>query len=291
MKTPPVPPTTENFPAQLAALNNSKPQRGIQALESSGELLAALVSAGVPLCLRDLAQAAGMPTAKAFPHLVSLVKTGLLSRDQSGCFSAGALSLELGLLALQRLSPTREAEKEILKIANDTELSVATAVLGPLGPTVVQLEESARPLHVSLRIGTVLSLVNTTIGRVFAAYLPPEILADLLGQDAIRMAGEAWNTPATLEETTAITAYYEQLRLIAARGIDSALDNPVPGIHTLSAPVFDHTGAICLVIGLMGYSKSFDSSLDGEVAHYLRQATESLSHRMGYFAPSSRVVA
>ena len=71
------------------------------------------------------------------------------------------------------------------------QLSVATAVLGPLGPTVVQLEESMRPLHVSLRIGTVLSLVNTAIGRVFAAHLSAEILANLLQQDAIRLAGEA----------------------------------------------------------------------------------------------------
>lgn len=276
-------PTRENSPPRLTSLNDGKPQRGIQALESSGELLAALVSADGPLSLRDLAQAAGMPTAKAFPHLVSLVKTGLLSRDQAGCFSAGALSLELGLLALQRLSPTREAEQEILKIASATKLSVATAVLGPLGPTVVQLEESARPLHVSLRIGTVLSMVNTAIGRVFAAYLPSEILASLLGQDAIRLAGEPRTAFVNPQRSTAAKAYHEQLRLIAARGIDTALDKPVPGIHTLSAPVFDHTGAVCLVIALMGYSGSFDSSLDGEMADYLRRATELLSHRMGFF--------
>jgi DNA-binding IclR family transcriptional regulator len=284
VKTLPVPLTTENSPAKLTALDNAKPQRGIQALENSGELLVALASAGVPLSLRDLAQAAGMPTAKAFTHLVSLVKTGILSRDQAGCFSAGVLSLELGLLALQRLSPTREAEQEILNLANATKLSVATAVLGPLGPTVVQLEESARPQHVSLRIGTVLSLVNTAIGRVFAAHLSPEVLANLLEQDAIRMAGEPWIAAVNRERSAFLESYHEQLRLIATRGIDTALDKPVPGIHTLSAPVFDHTGAICLVIALMGSSGSFDSSLDGEMAHYLRRVAGSLSHRLGYFA-------
>ena len=279
--------TTENSPAKLATLNGDKPQRGIQALENSGELLVALASAGVPLSLRDLAQAAGMPAAKAFPHLVSLVKTGILHRDQAGCFSAGALSLELGLLALQRLSPTREAAQEILAIANATKLSVATAVLGPLGPTVVQLEESARPQHVSLRIGTVLSLVNTAIGRVFAAHLPSDVLANLLAQDEIRMAGEPWIATINQRRSKSVESYHEQLRIIAARGIDTAMDKPVPGIHTLSAPVFDHTGNICLVIALMGSSGSFDSSLDGAMADYLRSAAQSLSHRMGYFAPAS----
>ena len=276
----------EFSPDPIASVSDGKPQRGIQALESSGELLAALASAGMPLSLRDLAHAAGMPTAKAFAHLVSLVKTGILTRSEDGCFSAGPLSLELGLLALQRLSPTREAEQKILEIANVTQLSVATAVLGPLGPTVVQLEESMRPLHVSLRIGTVLSLVNTAIGRVFAANLSTEILANLLQQDAIRLAGEAQLSTADAARSPAQKAYYEQLGRIASRGMDHALDRPVPGIHTLAAPVFDHTGAICLVIALMGYSGSFDSTLDGEMAHYLCREAESLSHRMGYFAAS-----
>ncbi|GAC1411920.1 MAG: hypothetical protein NVSMB6_13630 [Burkholderiaceae bacterium] len=79
-----MPSTTENSPSKLATLNSDKPQRGIQALENSGELLVALATAGVPMLLRDLAQAAGMPAAKAFPHLVSLVKTGILHRDDAG---------------------------------------------------------------------------------------------------------------------------------------------------------------------------------------------------------------
>ena len=62
-------------------------------------------------------------------------------------------------------------------------MSVAAAALGPLGPTVVRLEESARPQHVSLRVGTVMSLVNTAIGRVFAAHLARDVLAPLLQQD------------------------------------------------------------------------------------------------------------
>src|SRR5471032_912040 len=169
--------------------SDAKAQRGINALDSTGELLAALVSAARPLNLRDLAAAAGMPPAKAFPHLVSLLKIGLLKRDASGCFEAGPLALELGLIGLQRLSPAREAEPEVVELAASTGMSVAMAVLGPLGPTVVRLEESTRPLHVSLRVGTVMSLVNTAIGRVFSAYVADDVRAGLLTQDHLRLAG------------------------------------------------------------------------------------------------------
>ncbi|MEK7318469.1 MAG: helix-turn-helix domain-containing protein, partial [Pseudomonadota bacterium] len=58
----------------------AKPQRGIQSLDNTGQLLGALVDAGQPLSLGELARAAGMVPAKAFPHLVSLQKIGLISR-------------------------------------------------------------------------------------------------------------------------------------------------------------------------------------------------------------------
>ena len=148
------------------------------------------------------------------------------------------------------------------------------AVQGPLGPTVIRLEESARPQHVSLRVGTVLSMVNTAIGRVVAAHLPDDLLADALAQDAIRMAGTAFDGPLP-------SGYLERLRGIRAGGIDHAVSRPVPGIDTLAAPVFDHTGALALVIAVMGSSGSFDSRLDSDTAQVVRQAARRLSWRFG----------
>ncbi|MEA3128811.1 MAG: hypothetical protein QOF46_606 [Paraburkholderia sp.] len=287
----PVPATS----AASAASVDAKPQRGIQSLDSTGELLGALVAAARPLSLRDLAAAAGMPPAKAFPHLVSLLKIGLLNRDAAGCFEAGPLALELGLIGLQRLSPTREAEPEVVELATSTGMSVAMAVLGPLGPTVVRLEESARPLHVSLRVGTVMSLVNTAIGRVFAAYVADDVRNGLLAQDHLRLAGagerEIFALPAPAQrqpqpqpQPQLTKAYAQRLAQIRADGIDTALSRPVPGINTLAAPVLDHTGSICLVLALMGPSGSFDSELAGAPAQTLRAATLRLSRRFGWMA-------
>lgn len=257
-----------------AASSEAKAQRGINALDSTGDLLNALASANQPMNLRDLAAAAGMPPAKAFPHLVSLQKIGLLSRDDNGCFSAGLLGFELGLIALQRLSPTRDAEPEIVSLAATTQLSVAAATLGPLGPTIIRLEESARPQHISLRVGTVMSLVNTAIGRVFAAHMSEDVLEGLLPQESIRLAGVAKKAPLD-------GVYRERLKLIRERGIDDAFDAPVPGVGTFAAPIFDHTGSIRLVIAVIGSSRGIDREYDGPVARALLAATQRLSRRFG----------
>lgn len=276
-------------PANDEAAGNARQQRGIQSLDSTGELLAALVAADRRLSLRDLAAAADMPAAKAFAHLVSLLKIGLLARDANGCYEAGPLALELGLIGLQRLSPTREAEAEITELAVSTDMSVAMAVLGPLGPTVVRLEESSRPQHVSLRVGTVMSLVNTAIGRVFSAFIADDVRSGLLTQDSLRLAGAPVDevfANARASGASGLTplepSYAQRLAQIRAQGIDHALNKPVPGINTLAAPVFDHTGNICLVIALMGPAGSFDSELDGAPARTLLAATRRLSHRFGY---------
>ena len=215
-----------------------------------------------------------MPAAKAFPHLVSLLKIGVLSRDEDGCFSAGPLAFELGLIALQRLSPTRDAEPEIVSLATTTHLSVAAATLGPLGPTIIRLEESARPQHISLRVGTVMSFVNTAIGRTFAAYMSEDVLEGLLVQEPIRLAGEVDKPPLSRE-------YRKRLARIRETGIDDAFDAPVPGIGAFAAPIFDHTGSVRLVIAVIGPSGSVGRDGDGPVARALLAATQRLSWRFG----------
>ncbi|MGS0891112.1 IclR family transcriptional regulator [Burkholderia stagnalis] len=264
-------PAAPRVPPALA--DDAKAQRGINALDSTGDLLLALVSAGRALPLRDLAAAAGMPAAKAFPHLVSLQKIGLLSRDDAGCFGGGPLGQALGLIAMQRVSPTRDAEAEIVALAGATDLSVAAATLGPLGPTVIRLEESARPQHVSLQVGTVMSLVHTAIGRSFAAGMPDDVLAGLLADEPVRLAGRA---------APADAAFHARLAAIRADGLDFAFDAPVPGIATVAAPVFDHTGSIRLVIAIIGSSRGFPRGPDSALARTLLAATRRLSWRFGW---------
>ncbi|WP_041735774.1 IclR family transcriptional regulator [Paraburkholderia atlantica] len=277
--------TPDASDANPPQLGDTKAQRGISALDNTGELLLALVAAGRPLSLRDLAAAADMPAAKAFPHLVSLLKVGLLSRDDAGLFSAGPLGMELGLIALQRMSPIRDAEPEIVTLAVESGMSVAVAILGPLGPTVIRFEESARPQHVSLRVGTVMSLVNTAIGRVFAAHLADDVLVGLLSQESIRLAGAPASEVLVAPKKgppSLVPAYLARRAKVRNFGIDDALDAPVPGIGALAAPVFDHTGSVSLVVAVIGPSGGSDFSLDGATAQRLLATTRRLSWRFGW---------
>ena len=62
--------------------------------------------------------------------------------------------------------------------------TLALAVWGNHGPTIVHWEESPQAVTANLRLGDVMPLLSSATGRCFAAYMPPEAVAPLLQQGA-----------------------------------------------------------------------------------------------------------
>lgn len=253
-----------------------KPRRGIQSVEIGSQLLLVLARHVSPMALRDLARGAGMSTGKAHPYLVSFLKVGFVTQDAAGRYELGPLALQLGLSKLQRLDPVKEASPLVEALAEQTGQSIALAVWGNLGPTVVRLDEPIQPMHVNLRTGTVMSLVNTATGRLFSAYMPPKVVEKAMGADAFRRGGDA-ATPSRAE----FESFLAETRV---QGLSRTLGQPIAGIDAFCAPVFDHAGNLVLGITAMGPAATFDSAWDGAVAEPLRRCAADVSARLGKMA-------
>jgi DNA-binding IclR family transcriptional regulator len=255
---------------------SKKGRRGIQSVEVGSSLLEQLARHIQPLALKDLAKSAGMTAGKAHPYMVSFLKVGFVKQTDAGHYELGPLALNLGLSSLQRMDPVKEASRLIEDLARETNQSVALAVWGSLGPTIVRLEEPIQPLHVNLRTGTVMSLSNTATGRLFAAYMPTKVVEGLLLDDLSRFGhGSGTSTPITRE---ALDALLEETR---KHGLSRTRGKPIPGIDALCAPVFDADGHIVLGILAMGPSATFDGSWDGQIAKALKRCANEVSRRIG----------
>ena len=264
-------------PATPGVRMEEKERRGIQSIEIGSQLLVELARHVAPMALKDLAKAAGMSTGKAHPYLVSFLKVGFVTQEASGSYELGPLALQLGLVRLQRLDPVKEASPLIAALATETEQSVAVAVWGNLGPTIVRLEEPIHPLHVNLRTGTVMSLAYTATGRLFAAYLPPKVVEKLIIEDVARQSGRAGGTM-QLTRTQVDDAIVETRR----HGLSRTIGHPIPGINAFCAPVFDSAGNLVLGITAMGPEATFDNDWNGKVAAPLRACALEVSRRLGY---------
>jgi DNA-binding IclR family transcriptional regulator len=253
-----------------------KSRRGIQSIEIGSALLLEMARSVRAVALKDLAKAAGMTAGKAHPYMVSFLKVGFVTQTDAGHYELGPLALQLGLTKLQRMDPVKEASQVLESLAEETGQSVAIAVWGNLGPTIVRMEEPIQPLHVNLRTGTVMSLANTATGRLFAAYMPPKVIERLLGEELARFSYGSGQTAAPGPE-----ALEQTLAEIRKHGLSRTLGQPIPGIDALCAPVFDPDGHIALGVLVMGPSATFDSAFDGRIAKPLLHCAAEISRRIG----------
>jgi DNA-binding IclR family transcriptional regulator len=257
----------------------SRESRGIQSIEVGGELLRVLARSGEPMMLRDLAREAGMAPAKAHPYLVSFSRIGLIEQDETtGRYEIGPLALELGLISLRRLSAVRIATPKIAALADAIDHAVSLAVWGTHGPTVVRLEEPSHPVHIAMRAGSAMALIETATGRAFAAFLPPKTLKAAL-DDGLDRLGIGYN-PKRLKNAE----IENMLGEVRRQGLARAIGDPLPGVNAFAAPVFDHSGRVVLVITAMGPAGTFDTNWDSSIATALRECAGDVSQRLGHGA-------
>jgi DNA-binding IclR family transcriptional regulator len=266
----------------LEPKTESKPhdgRRSIQSVETGFPLLAALVDAGIPLTLRNLASRAGMTSAKAHPYLVSFTRVGLVQQDaNTGQYELGPFALQMGLVSLQRLDTVRVAMPHVNELANLIGHTLAIAVLGSHGPTMIHISEASYPVHVNMRKGTVMSMLHTATGHVFAAWLPPKIAQHYIERETGDKAVVTTASPLR-PSPQALQALLSDVR---QAGMARALGNPLPGIDALSVPVFDHSGNIVLALTSLGPSTLFDASEDGAIAVALKECALTISRKLGY---------
>ena len=255
-----------------------KERAGIQSVEVGFGLLEALSMAPGPLMLRDLAAAAGMSAAKAHRYLVSFQRLRLVAQDATSTrYDLGPAALKLGLASLSRLDAVKLARERIGPLGEQIGHTLALAVWGNHGPTIVHWEESPQAVTVNLRLGDVMPLLSSATGRCFAAFLSRDAITPLL-KDEVALAQKQGRTdvPASLAQARAL------LDEVRQRGAARVVDTLLPGIVAFCVPVFDSDGHIVLGLIALGPTGTFDPEWEGAVDRPLRAAARQLSSDLGY---------
>ena len=253
----------------------TEPERraGILSVEVAARLLQALCEAPSALALKDLAAAADMPMSKAHRYLVSLGRAGLVEQDSlSGRYDLGRLALTMGLTAMGRMDIVRSASETLSALRDRVQETTVLAVWGENGATVIRFEESANPVRMNVKVGSVLPVTRSSIGQTFAAYLPGDTTSPVIATERARQGRAAQKD----------AEYRKELKALREIGMCRNVGVYIPGVSAIAAPVFDHSGRIVAVIGVLGHEPSLDTAWDGPVASALREAVEDLSKRLGH---------
>ncbi len=243
-------------------------QAGVQSVENGLDLMLIVAHNRRPMKITDLAEQAGIAPSKAHRYLVSFVRAGFIAQDpETGLYGMGPVALEFSLSCLATIEPISLASREAEHLCMETGHTVAVAVWGSFGPTVVRWEQPARPIMVNVGLGSVFPLNRSATGRVFSAFMPPDLIKAHLAR--------AENRPSDANVVETV----EQVR---QRGLARAEGDFMDGMSAFAAPVFDDRERLVMTLTVLGYKAGFDHRWSSPIAAALRQATQRLSRALGY---------
>ena len=261
---------------------SDRERAGIQSVEVGFALLDVLAQAPAPLMLRDLAAQAGMSAAKAHRYLVSFQRLGLVVQDATTTrYELGPATLRLGLATLSRLNPVKMARERLPALGEQTGQTLALAVWGNHGPTLVHWQESPMAVPVNLRLGDVMPMLSSATGRCFAAFLGHGVGSDQARMLIEREMALARDTGRQDVPTNA-KALEAMVRETRQQGLGRVHNVLLPGISGFCAPVFDADGHLALGVVSLGSSATFDVQWQGPLAKAMRGMAGQLSSDLGW---------
>ena len=267
---------------------NGDPRAGIQSVEVGFELLSALSDAPGALMLRDLAAAAGMSAAKAHRYLVSFQRMGLVMQDPvSTRYDLGPAALRLGLASLSRIDAVKLARERLPQLLTETGHTLAIAVWGNQGPTMVHWLEATQTVPVTLRLGDVMPLLTSATGRCFATFTGPEgrdgqRIAPMIRDELARMKKlpptglPLVDVPQNQHDVQAVLAETRQ------HGLGRVVHSLLPGVGGFCAPVFDAQGRLAMGLVVLGSVATLDTRWDSAPAAALLRCALQLSADLGH---------
>lgn len=265
-------------------------RRGIQSVEIGFSVLRAMLEAGRPLPLKTLSRLSGVQPSRLHSYLVSFVAVGVARQDRdTGHYGLGPFALELGIGMLEQFDHFSAAQAAMRELADQTGFTVFLGVWGNHGPTIVSRVDGALTQAVlDIRVGSVLPVLRSAVGRNLAAHVPETASRPLIAAELEASRAAAGEQPDSLEEPKTFATVETILAAARRDGIARARGGLLSDYTALSSPIFDFAGTIYGALTIMGRITLFDDSFDGEPARQLKQACQAISRAAGHFDRPAR---
>lgn len=137
-------------------LNWLSPSAGIKSVEIVGRILRAFTTHARAASLKELARSSGLSAPKVHRYLASLVRVGLVQQSAGDrSYGLGSFALELGAAAARSIDPLQGAIVRLRRLRELIDETIVLSVWSPHGPIILEVEESTRPIVMTMKRGTV----------------------------------------------------------------------------------------------------------------------------------------
>lgn len=230
----------------------------IEALARGLEVIAAFPPGRAALSLTEVAAATGLARPTARRILLTLEELGYV-RSGDGGYALTPRVLDLGVAYVRSMGLWDVARPHLQRLVGRTNESCSIAQLD--GSDIVYVARVAVPKIVALavQIGTRFPALQTSLGKVLLAALPPDELDRVLAEPTRSGLVPRWQ-PERAERDA-------ELRQVRARGWAVTDQQLALGIRSVAAPIRDGTGRVIAAVNVNAHAA--ETSIEYLVEHHL----------------------
>lgn len=184
----------------------------------------------------DIVEATGLAKATTHRILATLLERRFVALDTDGAYLPGPKILSLAGRALERVDISAIAQPFVDALVAKVHCTVHVGVAN--GDEILYLvrTDSDKPYRMPSRVGHSIPMHSSGIGKA--------ILASFTDDELERFVARAGLPRRTDRTITTIERLREEIAVVRRTGYSLDLQENVPGVVCVAAPVRDHTGSV-----------------------------------------------
>ena len=256
-------------------LSNATPAYTVKSLVKALKILEVLADEEPPYTLTQLSKRLHLHVSTVHRLLVNLVRHGFVEEDPiSGGYQLSFRVLRMGLRVLDRLDFRRVAHPLLRELNLRTKETVHMAILQETRAISIEKFDSPQPVGLDARLGGVMPLHCTGVGKTLLAYHGDDLLRQIdQPPKRVRM---------TAHTITGLPELREEMRRIREQGYALDQEEAVEGLRCVAGPVFNHLGQVVAAFSVAGPAMRFTSARVSEVVQMVLETSRQISYRLGY---------
>lgn len=148
------------------------------------------------------------------------------------------------------------------------------AILQETRAISIEKFDSPQPVGLDARLGGVMPLHCTGVGKTLLAYHGEELLDQIA-----HPPGLARMTTHTLDSLPQLRRELDRIR---EQGYAVDQEEAVEGLSCVAGPVFNHLGQVVAAFSVAGPATRLTSARLPEIAQMVRETSDEISYRLGY---------
>jgi IclR family transcriptional regulator, KDG regulon repressor len=227
------------------------------------------------LGVTEIANQIDINKSSVYRILSTLVQYGYIEQDsETGRYKLGYKFLEVSSKLLESIDLRSEARPFLQELENVTNEVIHLVVYDQGEVVYIEKLEGNETLRMHSKVGKRAPMHCTSVGKAILAYLPSNVVVDILDRKGMPM-----HTDKTI---TNKDDFLQELIQVRKKGYALDLEENEYGITCIAVPIFDHLGKVAAAISISGPTMRMTDKRLVELQTHMIHIGKQISKRLGF---------